>query len=112
MQLIGSPYVGGMGDHCTNPKWDRPNQWPINDEHDAIKADLHAISLFFWLVYLLLPSTREKLQGGFLDLFNLLFWQFSVYFRAKIQKKIPKDPFKPGGIPFFVVLFLNETSPL
>ena len=32
---------------------------------------------------------REKLQGGFFDLFDLFFRQFSVYFRTKIRKQIP-----------------------
>ena len=51
-----------------------------------------------WLVYLLLPGTREKLQGGFVDLFNLFFRQFSVYFRTKIRKKNPVKSFLKASI--------------
>ena len=32
------------------------------------------------LVYLLFPSFRETLQGGFLEVFNLFPREFSVYF--------------------------------
>ena len=34
---------------------------------------LRAASCATWLVYLQFRGTREKLQGGFLDLFNLFF---------------------------------------
>ena len=42
-------------------------------------------SLHFSLVYLLFPTFRETLQGGFLEVFNVLFRQFSVYFPDKFS---------------------------
>lgn len=27
--------IGGMGEHCTDPKWDRPNTWPAMFEQSA-----------------------------------------------------------------------------
>ena len=49
---------------------------------------------------LLLPGTREKLQGGILEVFNLFFGQFSVYFRTNFRGKIRKNPFKRPLKPF------------
>ena len=42
------------------------------------------------LVYLLLPTYRETLQGGFLEVFNLISGQFSVYFPGKISEENPR----------------------
>ena len=38
------------------------------------------------LVYLLLPVFREELQGAFLNVFDLLFGQFSVYLSVNCSK--------------------------
>ena len=42
--------------------------------------------------YLLFPVFREELQGGFLDVLNLLSSQFSVNFPGKISRKTPGNP--------------------
>ena len=47
-----------------------------------------------WLVYLLLPGTREKLQGGFLDLFNLFLLVVFGLFPDENSEKIAYNPFK------------------
>ena len=45
------------------------------------------------MVYLLFPGPREKLQGGFLEDFDLFSEQFSVNFPAEISmKKSPEIP--------------------
>ena len=42
------------------------------------------------LVYLLLPGTRETLQGGFLEGFEVISGQFSVNFPVEISGKNPR----------------------
>ena len=42
------------------------------------------------LVYLLLPTFRETLQGGFLEVFNLISGQCSVYFPGKNSGENPR----------------------
>ena len=42
---------------------------------------------WFWLFYLQFRGTRQKLQGGFLDPFNLSFGKFSVNFRDEFSRK-------------------------
>ena len=50
---------------------------------------------FASLVYLLFPTVRETLQGGFLEVFNLFSGQFSIYFLDKIREKIVENPYFP-----------------
>ena len=40
-----------------------------------------------WQVYLLFPGTREKLQGGFLEVFEVIPSQFSLKFPVEIWGK-------------------------
>ena len=42
------------------------------------------------LVYLLFPTFRETLQGGFLEVFNLFSGQCSVYFPGKNSGENPR----------------------
>ena len=53
------------------------------------KDGIHGHGIQLWLVYLQFRGTREKLQGGFLELFNLFFGQFSVNFRDEFSGKNP-----------------------
>ena len=46
------------------------------------------------LVYLLFPGTRETLQGGFLEGFEVISRQFSVNFPVDISGKNIENPFK------------------
>ena len=45
----------------------------------------------FSLVYLLFPTFRETLQGGFLEVFTLFSGQCSVYFPGNISGENPRQ---------------------
>ena len=46
---------------------------PYGDLKDFVRIYVRVVGSI-WLVYLQFRGTREKLQGGFLDMFTLLFW--------------------------------------
>lgn len=44
--------IGGMGEHCTDPKWDRPNTWPAMFEQAArfsLPAVAHDLRVNAWV---------------------------------------------------------------
>ena len=54
-----------------------------------------SLSTFYSLVYLLFPTFRETLQGGFLEVFNLFSGQFSVYVPVNVRENILENHYFP-----------------
>ena len=68
---------------------------PLNPSNPPDRSLYNVSFLFFcwligWLVYLLFPGTREKLQTAFLKGFDLFSRQFSVNFPVEISRKNPR----------------------
>ena len=53
-----------------------------------------------WLIYLQFRGTREKLQGRFLEAFEVISGRFRSIFGTNFQVKIAKNHFKSLLKPF------------
>ena len=67
----------------SSPIWGEDRNLPQENQRTRSKFN----SKWIWLVYLQFRGTREKLQGGVLDLFTLIFNQFSVNFLDDLSAK-------------------------